>query len=91
MDIVLDAKLIRRLKKRKSYGAETVYMRVNGEEYRCILKRVSIVYPEDFVSGVTLVEYVPGKPNKLTIPVELTHFTENPYLQRRSDFEHKIE
>ena len=49
------------------------------------------MYNQAFIQKAYLDYYVPGKPNKLNIPIEITHYTENPYIQYHDhQFKHKI-
>ena len=76
------------MRKNRSNGLLTVYVRVDGKEYRCILSGINM-HHEGWIQQVSLDEYVPNEPNHLTIPIEVTHITENPYFQQGSEFEWK--
>lgn len=90
IDVVLDGKRLRKMTKHRTYGINTVYVRVGGEEIMCVLERADI-HSDGFIQKVYLKEYKPGHPNKLKIPIELTHVTENPYLRAACEFEWKVE
>lgn len=49
------------------------------------------MHHEGWIQQVILEEYVPNEPNKILIPVQITHITENPYFQQGSEFEFKRE
>jgi hypothetical protein len=37
-------------------------------------------HPDGFIQKVYLKEYVPGQPNQLDVPIEVTYITNNPYI-----------
>jgi hypothetical protein len=47
------------------------------------------MHSEDWVQKVVMTEYVPGQPNEMTIPIVITHITQNPYLQQGGEFTFK--
>lgn len=71
---------MKNLMKSMGYMCETVYVKLEGKEYRCIFKK-GHMWQNQFIRSVDFQIYEVGKPNKLSIPVECTHLTENPYLQ----------
>lgn len=83
VDVVLPAKIVRGMRKNINNGLLTVYVRAGDKEYRCILSEIQM-HNEGWIQQVILDEYVPNEPNKLTVPVEITHITENPYFQQGS-------
>ena len=54
------------------YRLEKVYVRVEGKDYECILTSVKFNL-KNFIEKVYFKQYVPGQPNELKIPIQLTH------------------
>jgi hypothetical protein len=59
VDVVLQAKMIRGMRKSKNNGLLTVYVRAEDKEYRCILSSINM-HHEGWIQQVTLDEYVPN-------------------------------
>ena len=81
IDIVMDGKIMKNLMKSQNYQHETVYVKLEGKEYRCIFKK-GHMFGLQFIKSVDLQIYEVGKPNKISIPIQVTHATENPYVQQ---------
>lgn len=73
VDIVLSGKSMKTKMKSPSYGLERVFVRVEGREYNCILRKVIMNPYKKFIQQVELQEYGAGKPNRVRVPVMLTH------------------
>lgn len=54
------------------YPLERVHVRVEGKDHLCVLNKVSFNI-KNFIEKVYFQEYVPGKANYLTVPVNVTH------------------
>lgn len=89
IDIVLDGKKMLKLSKRITFPMIELYVRVEGKEHRCIYYKKQY-HQDGFIQKVYLKEYIPGQPNKLRIPIEITHYTENPYIQGNSRYDQKF-
>lgn len=90
IDVVLDGKKMRKLSKQKLYPLTPLHVRVEGKEYRCIFYNRDF-HPDGFLIKCYLKEYVPGKPNRIKVPIEVTHLLDNPYFMRMGDFDPKLE
>ena len=74
IDIVLPGGPMKKFIKHRGYMLETVYIRVEGQEIRCILEKV-LFHDEGFIQKVRLKEYIVGEPNQLIMPIQITHFS----------------
>ena len=66
--MILDGKHFKQLSKSEKYGIEDIYVRLEGEEYRCVIPRIHI-HNDGFIVKVYFKEYIPGQPNKLAVPI----------------------
>lgn len=73
VDIILSGKTMKTKRMSPTYGLERVYIRVEGQEYNCILKNIMVNPIKNFIQQVELVEYQAGHPNRVSVPVMLTH------------------
>jgi hypothetical protein len=55
------------------YPLQRVYLRAEGVDHLCVLSNVQNNV-KNFIEKVHFKEYVPGKPNYLTVPIIITHF-----------------
>jgi DNA-binding cell septation regulator SpoVG len=60
--------MIKGMRRNKTNGLMTVYVRVEDKEYKCILSYINM-HHEGWIQSVILEEYVPGEANKLLIPI----------------------
>jgi hypothetical protein len=79
IDIVLPGKEMKTRTLSAHYPLERVQVRVEGKDYHCVLAHVQFSL-KNFIEKVYFKEYVPGKANKLTVPVDITHLELNKFF-----------
>lgn len=89
VDIVLPGKAMKTKSLRSHYPLERVIVRAAGKDYDCILARVKFNL-KNFIEKVYFKEYVAGKPNNLTIPVEITHLELNKFYHTGFGVQHNV-
>ncbi len=73
IDVVLSGKEMRARNQNLQYPLQRVYVRTEGVDHMCVLANVQNSV-KNFIEKVYFKEYVPGKPNYLTVPILITHF-----------------
>ena len=85
IDLVLPGKAMRTRQKSPQYGLEKVHVRAGGREYPCVLREVRMNV-KNFIEKVYFQEYVPGKANRIKVPLFFSNLEQNRFFQQSYDY-----